>query len=72
MNRGDRLLVVLALLLTMVGLVMVYSSGSFFAFVHYGDANHFLKAQLVRVGLGVCVLFACMRMDLRWLERLAS
>ena len=28
MNRGDRWLVVLALLLTMVGLVMVYSSGS--------------------------------------------
>ncbi|MEO5988380.1 MAG: putative lipid II flippase FtsW [Candidatus Eisenbacteria bacterium] len=71
MNRGDRWLVVLALMLTMVGLVMVYSSGSFFGFVRYGDASHFLKAQLLRTALGVGVLFLCMKLDLRWLERLA-
>lgn len=71
MNRGDRWLVVLALMLTMVGLVMVYSSGSFFGFVRYGDASHFLKAQLLRTALGVGVLFACMKLELRWLERLA-
>jgi sigma-B regulation protein RsbU (phosphoserine phosphatase) len=44
-RRGDRWLVGLALLLTAVGLVMVYSAGSFHAFVSYGDSNYFLRAD---------------------------
>ena len=71
MRRGDRWLVGLALLLTAVGLVMVYSAGSFHAFVRYGDSNYFLRQQLVRTVIGVGVLFACSRMSLRRLELLA-
>lgn len=71
MRRGDRWLVGLALLLTAVGLVMVYSAGSFHAFVRYGDSNYFLRQQLVRTLIGVGVLFACSRMSLRRLELLA-
>ena len=72
MNRGDRLLIVLTLILTMVGLVMVYSSGSFYAFVkHNGDANYFLKQQLFRTLLGIGVLIAASRVPLKTLERLA-
>jgi cell division protein FtsW len=70
-RRGDRWLVGLALLLTAVGLVMVYSAGSFHAFVRYGDSNYFLRQQLVRTLIGVGVLFACSRMSLRRLELLA-
>ncbi len=67
--RGDRWLLVLALALTAVGLVMVYSSGSFYAFVHYHDANYFLVQQAIRTALGVVVLFACARfVSLRRLE----
>jgi cell division protein FtsW len=61
----------LALLLTAVGLVMVYSAGSFHAFVRYGDTNYFLRQQLVRTLIGVGVLFACSRLSLRRLESLA-
>jgi cell division protein FtsW len=61
----------LALALTAVGLVMVYSAGSFHAFVRYGDSNHFLRQQLVRTVLGVAALFACSRLSLRRLESLA-
>jgi len=70
-RRGDRWLVGLALLLTAVGLVMVYSAGSFHAFVVYGDSNHFLVQQAVRTVLGIGVLFACSRLSLRRLEQLA-
>jgi cell division protein FtsW len=67
--RGDRWLLALALALTAVGLVMVYSSGSFWAFVHYHDANYFLRQQVIRTALGVIVLFACARfVNLRRLE----
>ncbi len=71
MRRGDRWLVGLALLLTAVGLVMVYSAGSFHAFVRYGDSNYFLRQQLVRTLIGVGVLFVCSRLSLRRLESLA-
>jgi cell division protein FtsW len=70
-RRGDRWLVGLALLLTAVGLVMVYSAGSFHAFVSYGDSNYFLRQQIVRTAIGVVALFACSRLSLRSLEALA-
>ncbi len=70
--RGDRWLLVLALALTAAGLVMVYSSGSFYAFVHYHDANYFLVQQSIRTLIGVVVLFACARfVSLRRLESAA-
>ncbi len=71
MNRGDRWLLVLALALTAVGVVMVYSSGSFLGFVKYHDENHFLKMQVFRAGLGVAALLACSRLSLKWLENAA-
>jgi len=72
MTRGDRWLIVLALVLTAVGLVMVYSSSSFFAFVRKGDENYFLRQQVIRTVLGVGVLYACARMlSLKLLENLA-
>ncbi len=72
MTRGDRLLLLLAALLTAVGLVMVYSSGSFYAFVHYQDANYFLRQRLVRVALGGAALWLfARRLSLRTLERAA-
>lgn len=71
MTRGDRWIVVLALVLTAVGLVMVYSSSSFFAFVRKGDENYFLRQQLVRTLLGIGVLWACAKtLSLRLLERI--
>src|SRR5439155_22475055 len=70
-RRGDRWLVGLARLLTAVGPVMVYSAGSFHAFVSYGDSNYFLRQQLVRTVIGVLALLACSRLSLRSLETLA-
>lgn len=71
MSRGDRWLLALALGLSAIGLVMVYSSSAILGITRYQDPNHFLTRQLVRVLLGVVVMLACARIKLRWIERLA-
>ncbi len=72
MRRGDRWLVALPLLLTAIGLVMVYSAGSIFALMAKSKgADYFLIAQVQRAALGLIALFVCSRVNLRWLERAA-
>lgn len=72
MNRGDRWIIFLALALTAAGLVMVYSSSSFTAFVRKGDEHYFLRQQGLRTLLGLGVLWACARvLSLKVLESAA-
>ena len=71
MNRGDRWLLALPLLLTALGVIMVYSSSAILGITLYQDPNHFLVRQLVRAGLGIMVLFLCARINLRVLELFA-
>jgi cell division protein FtsW len=67
-NRGDRWLLGLPLALTLVGVVMVYSSSAILGITRYQDPDHFLVKQLFRAGLGVLVMLACTRVDLKRLE----
>ena len=72
MNRGDRWLIVLPLLLTALGVIMVYSSSAILGITRYQDPNYFLVRQFLRAGLGIAVLFACAaKADLRRLEKAA-
>jgi cell division protein FtsW len=71
MNRGDRLLMWLPLALTAIGVVMVYSSSSILGITRYDDANYYLSKQVFRAVLGVIVMVAATRVDLRRLESLA-
>ena len=71
MNRGDRWLLVLPLVLTAVGLIMVYSASSMLGIQRFHNPSHYLYQQLVRVGLGLLVMLGCTRIDLRRLEGLA-
>ncbi len=71
MNRGDRWLIVLPLALTAIGVIMVYSSSAILGITRYQDPNHFLIKQAFRALLGVGVLFACTRLDLRRMEAAA-
>ena len=68
MSRGDRWLLVLPLCLTALGVIMVYSSSAILGITRYQDPNHYLFKQLVRVGLGLVVMWGAMRVDLRRLE----
>jgi cell division protein FtsW len=62
---------VLALALTAVGIVMVYSSTAILGITRYNDPDHFLIRQLMRAALGILAFFLCSRVDLRRLESLA-
>jgi cell division protein FtsW len=70
-NRGDRWLIVLPLALTAVGVVMVYSSSAILGITRYQDPNYFLSRQLFRAALGLAVLLATAKLDLKRLEKLA-
>jgi len=70
-SRGDRWLLILPLVLTALGVIMVYSSSAILGITRYADPNYFLSKQLLRAGLGMVALLACARIDLRRLERLA-
>ena len=71
MNRGDRWLLVLPLVLTTVGVVMVYSSSSILGLTRHGDPNYFLSKQMFRAGLGLVAMLVCSRLRLRVLEQIA-
>ena len=71
MNRGDRWLLLLPLLLTALGVIMVYSSSAILGITRYQDPNYFLTRQLLRAGLGVVVLLLFARVDLKRLELFA-
>jgi len=70
-NRGDRWIPVLALALTAVGLIMVYSSSAILGITRYQDPDHFLVRQLQRVAVGMAVLLLCARASLKRLEALS-
>src|SRR5205814_1027226 len=67
-NRGDRWLIVLPLVLTAVGVIMVYSSSAILGLTRYQDPNYFLSRQLFRAALGISVMLLCARLDLKNLE----
>ncbi len=70
MSRGDRWLLILPLILTAVGLVMVYSSSAILGITRYQDPDHFLTKQLFRVALGIAVFtIVALKADLRFVER---
>ena len=71
MNRGDRALLLFPLALTVVGVVMVYSSSAILGITRHQDPNYFFLRQLFRALLGVVAMLACARLRLRVLEALA-
>src|SRR5438132_1359066 len=59
----DRPLLVATLLLLGLGLVMVFSASANMSEERFGSAYLFVRKQLLWDGLGIAVLFLCMRMD---------
>ena len=72
MTRGDRWLLVLPLALTLVGVVMVYSSSAILGLTRYQDPHYFLSKQLFRAALGIGAMVLCSRIDLKKLEAWAA
>jgi cell division protein FtsW len=67
----DGWLLAAVLLLTAVGLVMVYSASAVTAGMRLGDAAFFLKRQAIAAGLGLCLLLVGLRLGARGAGKLA-
>lgn len=69
--RSDPLLFFAVLMLTALGVVMVYSSSAIFAQMRFHDSRHFLTRNFVWVTLGLVAMAVTMRLDYRLYRRLA-
>ncbi len=61
---GDRGLVIILLTLSLLGLVMVYSTSTALAWKKYGDSAYFLKRQLVWMVVGIALFSFLAKIDL--------
>jgi cell division protein FtsW len=66
---SDRILFITTTLLTVFGLVMVYSASSTIASSKYGASYHFFVRQLAFAVVGYVMMIVLMRMDYRVWER---
>jgi cell division protein FtsW len=70
--RSDPILFTVILLLTALGVVMVYSSSAIFAQQRFSDSHHFLVRDLVWITLGFVAMAITMRLDYRFYARVAN
>lgn len=65
-------LALLGVVLTLVGfgIVMLYSASAVMAAQKLGDHLYLVKSQMVKVILGIVMLFVALRVDYRWYKRL--
>lgn len=68
---GDALLFITTLALVALGVTMVYSASSIVAQEKFRDGYYFLKRQALYGGLGLLLMLLLMRMDYKWLRKLA-
>lgn len=58
-----------ALLLTGIGLLIIYSSSSVPAYQKFGDSFHFLRKQALIAGLGFFAIIVCQKIPYHWIDR---
>jgi len=69
--RYDPVLLGVVLVLTMFGVVMVYSASAVYAGARLGDANWFFRRQAIGALIGVAALIVVLKLGSRRLEALA-
>lgn len=70
-KRPDVMLIALTVVLTVMGLVAVYSASFVIALARFGDPNYYILRQLAFCAVGVIGLLIMMRTDYRLLRPLA-
>ena len=65
MERGDRWLLALVLLLAVFGLVILFSASSYNGRVRFQDSAYYFKKQLFATALGLAVMYGVSRIDYR-------
>lgn len=71
-QHPDRLLLVLILLLTALGMVFLYSTGAYYGEARFHDPAYYFKKQLVAVSLGLAVMYGVSCMDYAFFIRRAG
>ncbi len=66
----DKLLLTSTMLLLVIGLVMVYSASMPVAQRWYGNGYYYLTRQLIRLALGMAVMFLGMKLNYVWWRKL--
>jgi len=64
-QREEKVLLILALLLVLVGVMMIYSASSVIALKKYGEGGYFLTRQLIWASAGMALLFLVSRIPYR-------
>ncbi len=70
-HRASPLLFAVVLMLTALGVVMVYSSSALFAQMKFADSRHFLIKNFIWVTLGLVAMAVTMRLDYRVYRKMA-
>jgi cell division protein FtsW len=70
-HAPDYLLLTAVLILSVVGLIAVYSSSYALGSAQFDDANYFVKRQGIFLILGIVIMLLAMRFDYRYLMRLS-
>ena len=70
-GQVDRTILFVVLLLVALGTVMVYSASSTVAVARFGDGAYYLKRHLIRVALGLSLMFLFARVRYRRFVRLS-
>jgi cell division protein FtsW len=72
LRRGpiDVPLLAVALVLTSLGIVMVFSASSIVAQARYNNPHYFLDRQIVGVAIGLVAMLVALRVDYRWYRRM--
>lgn len=70
-HQPDYFLITIVAIIIIFGLVMLSSASSVEAFQKYGDANYFLKKQLISFVFGIFAFFFMSRIDYRYWKRFA-
>lgn len=67
----DRILMVSALILLVIGIIMIYSSSAVIAMQRYGTPLYFLKNQIVWSAIGIIGMLVAKNLDYKRLKRLS-
>ena len=68
-GRADMPLVIVALLLSGIGLLFIYSASSYSADVQLGDAFHYVKTQAVALALGLFAMLGLSFVDISKIKK---
>ncbi|WP_049754864.1 putative lipid II flippase FtsW [Caldicellulosiruptor saccharolyticus] len=67
----DYPLLYIALLLSLIGVVMIFSASYYYAYYQFNDSYYFLKKQLIGLLLGIIVMYITSQLDYRIFKKLS-